>query len=113
VELFSPHPLFSVEFITGIWFLSFVAASDTQPEPNNMTATEPTRNSIASLITNTEVLKMLKSLEDSKCFTIQKDLKAGTIRALHGKNQLRVFVALRKGESSAPWIVRMHSKLFV
>jgi len=36
VELFSPHPLFSVEFITGIWFLSFVAASDTQPEPNNM-----------------------------------------------------------------------------
>ena len=29
MELFSPHPLFSVEFITGIWFLSFVAASDT------------------------------------------------------------------------------------
>jgi hypothetical protein len=38
VELFSPHPLFSVEFITGIWFLSFVAASDTQPEPTNMKA---------------------------------------------------------------------------
>ena len=32
MELFSPHPLFSVEFITGMWFLSFVAASDTQPE---------------------------------------------------------------------------------
>ncbi len=55
---------------------------------------------------------MLQSLEDSKCFTIQKDLKAGTIRALHGKNQVRVFVALRKGASGAPWIVRMHSKLF-
>ena len=96
-----------------MWDCLLVAASDTQPEPNNMTATEPTRNSIASLITNTEVLKMLKSLEDSKCFTIQKDLKAGTIRALHGKNQLRVFVALRKGEMGAPWIVRMHSKLFV
>jgi NADH:ubiquinone oxidoreductase subunit K len=38
VELFSPHPLFSVEFIMGMWFLSFVAASDTQPEPNNMKA---------------------------------------------------------------------------
>jgi hypothetical protein len=36
VELFSPHPVFSVEFITGVWFLSFVAASDTQPEPTNM-----------------------------------------------------------------------------
>jgi hypothetical protein len=39
VELFSPHPLFSVEFITGMWFLSFVAASDTQPT-NNMNETE-------------------------------------------------------------------------
>jgi hypothetical protein len=38
VELFSPHPLFSVEFIMGMWFLSFVAASDTQPEPTNMKA---------------------------------------------------------------------------
>ena len=38
MALFSPHPLFSVEFITGIWFLSFVAASDTQPEPTNMKA---------------------------------------------------------------------------
>ena len=36
MELFSPHPLFSVEFIAGMWFLSFVAASDTQPEPTNM-----------------------------------------------------------------------------
>ena len=36
MELFSPHPVFSVEFITGVWFLSFVAASDTQPEPTNM-----------------------------------------------------------------------------
>jgi len=75
--------------------------------------TTPTKNSIASLIANTEVLKMIKSLEDSECFTIQKDINAGTIRALHGKNQARVFVAIRKGQSGAPWIVRMHSKLFV
>jgi hypothetical protein len=41
VELFSPHPLFSVEFIAGIWFLSFVAASDTNNQQNhNM---KPTR----------------------------------------------------------------------
>lgn len=40
MELFSPHPLFSVEFITGILFLSFVAASDIQPELTNM---KPTR----------------------------------------------------------------------
>jgi hypothetical protein len=35
VELFSPHPLFSVEFIMGIWFLSFVAASDTNNQQNH------------------------------------------------------------------------------
>ncbi len=95
-----------------MWDCLLVASRQHQPEPNNMTTTEPTKNSIASLIANTEVLKMLKSLEDSECFTIQKDLKAGTIRALHGKNQVRVFVALRKGQPGAPWIVRMHSKLF-
>jgi len=39
VKLFSPHPIFFVEFITGVWFLSFVAASDIQPEPTNMTTT--------------------------------------------------------------------------
>ena len=42
-----------------------------QPEPTNMTTTEPTRNSIASLIPNKEVLKMLQSLKDSECFTIE------------------------------------------
>jgi hypothetical protein len=34
VELFSPHHLFSVEFIMGMWFFSHVAASDTQPTTN-------------------------------------------------------------------------------
>jgi hypothetical protein len=36
VELFSPHPLFSVEFIPHVWDCLLVAASDTQPEPINM-----------------------------------------------------------------------------
>jgi hypothetical protein len=72
-----------------------------------------TKNSIASLIPNKEVLKMLQSLKDSECFTIEADLESGTIRALHGENQTRVFVALRKGKPGAPWIVRMHSKLFI
>jgi hypothetical protein len=36
VELFSPHPLFSVEFIPRMWECLLVAASDTQPEPTNM-----------------------------------------------------------------------------
>jgi hypothetical protein len=47
VKLFSPHPLFSVEFIMGMWFLSFVAASDTQPEPTNMKIKSATKRAVA------------------------------------------------------------------
>lgn len=66
----------------------------------------------AALIANKEVLKMVKALEDSNCFTIEKNLEVGTIRVLHGKKENRVFVALRKGDSGQPWIVRMHKNLF-
>jgi hypothetical protein len=52
VELFSPHPLFSVEFIMGMWFLSFVAASDTQPEPTNMNSIANKINREARMICN-------------------------------------------------------------
>ena len=45
MELFSPHPLFSVEFIQRICEVLLVAASDTQPEPTNM------KNKIESIIT--------------------------------------------------------------
>ena len=41
MKLFSPHPLFFVEFITRLWEVLLVAASDQpEPEPTNM---KPTR----------------------------------------------------------------------
>jgi hypothetical protein len=58
VELFSPHPIFSVEFITGMWFLSFVAASDTKPPTRTMNLpeyAEITRDAAIALIGNDEL----------------------------------------------------------
>jgi hypothetical protein len=57
VELFSPHPLFSVEFIMGMWFLSFVAASDTQPEPTNMNTQKLAEHALNTWTTNLMRLK--------------------------------------------------------
>jgi hypothetical protein len=75
VELFSPHPLFSVEFITGMWFLSFVAASDTQPEPNNMTTQikfgfRKGNQKRGKIITGVTVQEYLKSIgSEDECIT--------------------------------------------
>lgn len=48
MELFSPHPLFFVEFIPHLWELLLVAASDIQIEPTNM---KPIRTTTTEMFT--------------------------------------------------------------
>ncbi len=54
---------------------------------------------------------MLRAIEQAGCFTVEKDMVAGTIKATHGTTL--VFQALRKGAAGQPWITRIHEKLFV
>ena len=71
---------------------------------------KPLVNATANLLPSSEVRKMVRAIRDAGVFSVQDEV--GTIKAVHTATGKVVFMALQKGGSGTPWIVRTHKKLF-